>query len=130
MTDLQTRPAPMPRREAGRDAVKTSLAAAGLLAAIGVAASCALPVALGALGIGSAALIGIGMLVGPYQVPVLAAALACLMGAAFILWRQRQARVCTDATQCARPALDWISQIAIALALGLLALTFWIEPPL
>lgn len=130
MTDFRTPPVPSPVSEAGRDTAKTTLATAALVAAFGVASCCALPVALAALGIGSAALLGIAVLVGPYQIHMLSAALVCLAGAAFILWRQRRARACGAAGQCTRPALDWISHIAIALALGLLALTFWMEPPL
>jgi len=130
MTDLPSTSAPTAPREAGRDTAKTTLATGALLAAFGVASCCALPVALGAFGIGSAALFGIAVLVAPYQIYVLAAAVVCLVGAAFVMWRQRRARACAAAGQCTRPALDRISQIAIVLALGLLALTFWIEPPL
>jgi mercuric ion transport protein len=106
------------------------LAAGSLLAAFGVAACCALPVALGAFGIGSAALFGIAALVGPYQVHVLAAAVLCLLGAALVMWRQRHAQACGPTGPCTRLALDWLTRIAIALALGLLTLTFWIEPPI
>lgn len=130
MADLHTLRAPASPAAAGHDAAKTTLAAGSLLAAFGVAACCALPVALGAFGIGSAALFGIAALVGPYQAYVLAAAVLCLLGAALIMWRQRRARACGSTGSCTRPALDWLTRIAIALALGLLALTFWIEPPI
>lgn len=116
--------------EAKRDAAKSSLAAGALLAAFGVASCCALPIALAMFGAGSAALVGIGVLVGPYQVEVLAAAVACLFGTAFIMLRQRRARACSDAGTCARPLLDRFSKVAIVFALALLALTFWLEPPL
>jgi mercuric ion transport protein len=112
------------------DGTKTALAAAGLLAALGVASCCALPVVLGALGIGSTALFGVAVLVGPYQVYVLATAFVCLTGAGLVMWRQRRARACGIAGSCSRPAVDWGSRIAIALALGLIGLTLWIEPPL
>lgn len=130
MTDLRISSTPDPAKEVGRDAAKAALATTGLMAALGAAACCALPVALGALGIGSAALFGVAMLVGPYQRYVMIAAIVCLTAAAYIVWRQSRARACGVAGPCARPALDWISRIAIVMALGLLALTLWIEPPI
>lgn len=120
----------MPPADAGRDVAKTTLATGALLAAFGVASCCALPVALAALGIGSACLFAIAGLVGPYQLYVLAAAVICLLGAALLMWRQRRARTCGAAGPCSRPILDRITQVALVLAVGLLALTFWMEPPL
>lgn len=128
MADLHSAPTPPPA--AGHDAAKTTLAAGSLLAAFGVAACCALPVALGAFGIGSAALFGIAALVGPYQVYVLAVAVLCLLGAGLVMWHQRRARICATAGACTRPALDRLTRVSLALALGLLALSFWIEPPI
>jgi mercuric ion transport protein len=119
-----------PTTEARRDAAKTTFAAGALLAAFGVASCCALPLALGALGVGSAALVGIAVLVGPYQIQVLAAAVVCLFGAAFVMARQRRAMTCGSAGTATRPLLGWFTAVAIALALALLALTFWLEPPL
>ncbi|MGH7461677.1 MAG: mercuric reductase, partial [Longimicrobiales bacterium] len=69
-------------------------------------------------------------LVGPHQLHVLAAAIICLLGAAVLMWRQRRARACGAAGSRRRPILDRITQIGLVLALGLLALTFWMEPPL
>lgn len=119
-----------PASETGRDTAKTALAATGLLAAFGVAACCALPVALGALGLGSAGLFAVATVVGPYQLHALAAAVASLLGAGLIMWRQRRMGACGVAGTCAHPAIDWTSKLAVALGIGLLALTFWIEPPL
>jgi len=120
----------MPPAEAGRDVAKTTFAAGALLAALGVASCCALPLVLGALGIGSAGLVAVAALVGPYQVHVLAAAVTCLLGAAVLTWRQRRARACGAAGPCWRPIVDRLTQVALVLAVGLLALTFWMEPPL
>lgn len=114
----------------GRDTAKTILAAGGLLAAFGVASCCALPVALSLLGISAASLVGVGYLAAHYQRELLYGAVVCLGAAGFIMWTQRQARFCTPGATCARPMMDWGSKIAILLAVGLLALTFWIEPPL
>jgi mercuric ion transport protein len=116
--------------ETGRDAVKTIFAAGGLLAAFGVASCCALPVALSLLGISAASLVGIGYLAAQYQQELFYAAAICLGASAFIMVRQRRARVCASGTACARPMLDWGSKIALVLAVGLLVLTFWIEPPI
>jgi mercuric ion transport protein len=112
------------------DAAKTALAAGGLLAAFGVASCCALPLALSLLGISAVSLVGIGYLAAQYQRELLYAAVICLGGAAVVMWRQRRARLCVPGAVCARPTVDWGSKIALLLASGLLALTFWIEPPI
>ncbi len=130
MVDFHNTRASTPAADAGRDVAKTTLATGALLAAFGVASCCALPVALAALGIGSASLFAIAALVGPYQLEVLAAAVICLLGAAVLTWRQRRARACGTAGPPRRPILDRITQVALVLAFGLLALTFWTEPPL
>src|SRR5712691_2439151 len=116
--------------EKGRDAVKTLFAAGGLLAAFGVASCCALPIALSLLGIGAASLVGVGYLAAQYQQELFYAAAICLGTSAFVMVRQRRARVCAAGMACARPLLDWGSKIALVLAIGLLVLTFWIEPPI
>jgi mercuric ion transport protein len=116
--------------EARRDAAKTALAATGLLAAFGVASCCALPIALSLLGISAASLVGIGYLAAQVQQELFYAAVICLAAAAFIMWRQRRAARCLPGGACARPTLDWAGKTAMLLAIGLLALTFWIEPPL
>ena len=130
MADLHRTQGPRSATEAGCDAAKTTFATGALLAALGVASCCALPMALGALGVGSAALVGIAVLVGPYQIHVLAAAVICLFGSLFVMLRQRRARACGGAKAGTRPLLGWFTAVAIALALALLALTFWLEPPL
>ena len=116
--------------EKGRDAVKTALAAGGLLAAFGVASCCALPVALSLLGISAASLVGIGYLAAQYQQELFYAAAICLGASAFIMVRQRRARACAPGAACASPMLDWGSKVALVFAVGLLMLTFWIEPPI
>jgi mercuric ion transport protein len=119
-----------PPPESTRDAAKTVLAAGGLLAAFGVASCCALPVALSLLGISAASLVGIGYLAAQYQQELFFAAVICLATAAYVMWRQRRARLCSPGTACARPTVDWGSKIALLLAIALLGLTFWIEPPI
>ena len=119
-----------PATEARRDAAKTTFAAGALLAAFGVASCCALPLALGALGVGSAALVGIAVLVGPHQIQMLAAAVVCLFATAFVMVRQRRAKACSGMEVRTRPLLGWLTAVAVALAVALLALTFWLAPPL
>jgi mercuric ion transport protein len=119
-----------PSPETGRDTAKTVLAAGGLLAAFGVASCCALPIALSLLGISAASLVGVGYLAAQYQQELFFGAVICLGAAAFVMWRQRQAWLCTPGAACSRPTVDWGSKIALVLAVGLLVLTFWIEPPI
>lgn len=115
--------------EAGGEAAKTVFAAGGLLAAFGVASCCALPVALSLLGVSAVSLLGVGYLAAQYQRELLYAAVICVAAGGVIMWRQRRARACSPGISCAHPTLDWGSRIALVLAVGLLALTFWIEPP-
>jgi mercuric ion transport protein len=122
MTAQQKSPG-APARETSRDLAKTAFAAGGLLAAFGVASCCALPVALSMLGISAASLVGIGFMAAQYQQELFYGAVVLLAGAVVVMWRQRRT------IGCARPGLDWGSKVAIVLAVGLLVLTFWIEPP-
>lgn len=115
--------------DARGDAAKTVFSAGGLLAAFGVASCCALPIALSLLGVSAASLLGVGYLAAQYQRELLYAAVICVAAAGVIMWRQRRARACSPGISCAHPMLDWGSRIALVLAVGLLALTFWIEPP-
>jgi mercuric ion transport protein len=109
------------------DAAKTALAAGGLLAAFGVASCCALPVALSLLGIGAASLAGVGFFAAPYQRELFYASVLCMVAAGLVLWRQRRLRACASGADCARPAFDWLTVSALALALGLLGITFWVQ---
>lgn len=108
-------------------------AAGGLLAALGVASCCALPIALSVLGIGAASLAGIGFLAAPYQRELLLAATLCLVAFVFMSvrrWRQRSTGSCTIARTRTQVVFGWLGLAAIATSVALIALTFWIEPPL
>ncbi|MBN9091358.1 MAG: mercuric reductase [Reyranella sp.] len=118
------------RPETGKDLAKTLFAASGLAAAFGVASCCALPMALSLLGIGTASLVGIGYLAVQYQQELFYGAVLSLAAAAFVMWRQRRLQACSPDSACVRPFLNWGNKIAVVLAIGLLALTFWIEPPI
>ena len=89
-----------------------------------------MPVALSLLGIGAASLVGVGYLAAQYQQELFYAAAVCLGASALIMVRQRRVRSCAPGAACANPILDWGTRIALVLAIGLLVLTFWIEPPI
>src|SRR5882672_12067688 len=127
---IQNKDSLLASSEKGRDAVKIALAAGGLLAAFGVASCCALPIALSMLGISAASLVGIGYLAVQYQPELFYIAVICLAAAAVVMWRQRRRQARLPGAACAHPALDWVSSMALLLAVGLLVLTFWIEPPI
>jgi mercuric ion transport protein len=91
------------------------LAAGGLAAAFGAASCCALPVLLGAIGLGGAWLGGIALLAGPYQSWLLLAAATCLLVAGGLLWRSRAA-ACLPGAACGRPGLRLFTTITLALA--------------
>lgn len=116
--------------DAKQDTAKTALVAGGLVAAFGVASCCALPIALSMIGISAASLVGFGYFTAQYQRELFYAAVVCLGGAAFVTYRQSQMRACAPGSICERPALKWASALGIALAVGLLGLTFWIDPPI
>ena len=120
--------APAPR--VGLDAAKTTLAAGGLLAAFGVASCCALPIVLSVLGISAASLTGVGFLAAQYQRELFLLAIFFVGAAGFVMWRQRRARTCARGGSCSRPVVDWIAGIATVKAVALLALAWWIDPPL
>lgn len=112
------------------DLAGTVFAAGGFLAAFGVAACCALPLALSLLGISAASLVTVGMVTAPYQRELFYAAVVLVLGAAFVMWRRRRALACHPGTVCARPAFDRSSKAALLLATGLLVLTSWIDLPI
>ena len=91
------------------------LAAGGLAAAFGAASCCALPMLLGAIGIGSAGLGGIALLAAPYQGWLLLAAAASVLVGGGLLWRSRAA-ACVAGTECARPRLRLLTTLALTLA--------------
>jgi mercuric ion transport protein len=120
-------------QQSGNGMARIALAAGGFLAALGLASCCALPIALSMLGIGAASLVGIGFLAAPYQPELLAASLLCLAGVGFLSWRQWRARVtgaCAIERTRMQAVVAWLSLSFFLASVGLVALTFWIEPPL
>ena len=130
MMQAQERPVSRGQLDNGDGAAKAVFAVGGLLSAFGVASCCALPVALSLLGISAASLVGIGYFAAQYQRELFYVATACLAVAGFLMLRQRRTRVCASGGARSSRVLDWSSRLAVLLALALLVLTFWIEPPL
>ncbi|WP_235907607.1 mercuric transporter MerT family protein [Siccirubricoccus phaeus] len=88
------------------------LAVGGLLAALGSASCCLLPLGLFLVGV-SGAWIGNLTALAPYQPIFLAAALACLAGGFFAVYRKPKAAACAEGSYCARPASNRIAKVAL-----------------
>jgi len=124
---------PPPVADRQGEAAGTVLAVGGFLAAFGVASCCALPIALSTLGLSAASLVGIGYLAGQYQQALFYLAAGCLAGAGYLAYRQWRARTCGSCVAGSTRGhllVRWTGRGVILLAVGLLALTFWYEPPI
>lgn len=101
------------------------LAAAGLLAALGAASCCLLPLGLFLVGV-SGAWIGNLTVLAPYQPIFLAVALACLAGGLFAVYRKPKVAACAEGSYCARPASNRVAKVALwsATVLAVAALAF------
>ncbi len=110
---------PDPSRQKTTAAASVVLTTGGLLAAFGAAACCALPLFLGALGLGSAWLFRIAVVAAPHRVALLTIGVVALGLAAMLIWRQRTAP-CESGGWCARPRFRRITMLALALGIVLL----------
>jgi mercuric ion transport protein len=121
MTEPTINPSAGQTRQAGAAA----LTAGGILAGLGAAACCALPVMFATIGVGTASLLGIAAITGPYQGVLLAAAVASLAGAAILLWCGRAAAAaCAPGTACAPGgALRRTTLVGLAAGIMLLVLS-------
>ncbi len=123
MSDAFIKPAVTCRPATGSGPVL--LTVSGLAAAFGVASCCALPLLLTSLGLGTAWLGGIALLAAPHRPFLLAAAALCLLGGAFLFWRQqRTAAVCAQGAVCSRPAGRVTTTLGLLLGLVLLTLGY------
>ncbi|HWD57470.1 MAG TPA: mercuric reductase [Stellaceae bacterium] len=114
-----------PRRGIGSDTGVMLLAAGGLAAAFGVASCCALPILLGALGVGSAWLIAVAWLAAPHRLALLTVAVVCLVGGGgLLLWRRRAAAMCAPGAACGRPVITGLLTAALSLGAVLTVLGF------
>lgn len=88
-----------------------ALATSGVAVAFALAACCAIPILLAALGFGATWLVPLVSVTMPYTELLTAFSLAALAGSVFLVLRAR--RTCQPGDLCARPAFRW-SVIAAA----------------
>jgi mercuric ion transport protein len=120
MTDVSPvdRSPPEPPPKASGSALLTT---AGLAAAFGVAACCALPLLLTGLGLGTAWLGGIASLATPNRSLLLVIAALALAGGAILLWRQqRYAATCGPNGVCTPPIARFLTLVGLIVGAGLL----------
>jgi mercuric ion transport protein len=120
MSDLSDAPDDRPTRGVGA----VMLTTAGLAAAFGVASCCGLPFLLATAGLGTAWLGGFALMAAPHRTFLLAAATACLVGAATLLWQQRKVAVCAPGAICSRPAIRGATLVGLLVGLVLLYLGY------
>lgn len=108
-----------------RDKIKSTgalaLAASGAAAAFSLAACCAIPILLAALGIGASWLVPLVSATMPYTELLTAFSLAALLGSVFLVWRA--GRTCQPGDLCARPLFRWSVIVAVAIGGALLVLS-------
>ena len=103
----------------------TLFAATGFAAAFGAASCCALPVLLGSLGLGSAWLVSLAFLAGPYRPVLLAAAIVCLVsGGGLLLRRHQHALACAPGAACGRSVVTRLITGVLSLGAVLTVLGF------
>jgi mercuric ion transport protein len=103
----------------------TLFAATGFAAAFGAASCCALPVLLGSLGLGSAWLVSLAFLAGPYRPVLLAAAIVCLVsGGGLLLRRHQNAFPCAPGAACGRSVVTRLITGVLSLGAVLTVLGF------
>ncbi|MGG5889458.1 mercuric reductase [Falsiroseomonas sp. HC035] len=97
-----TEPTLTPSAGQARQAGAAVLTAGGILAGLGAAACCALPIMFATIGVGTTSLLELTAITGPYQGVLLAAAVVSLAAAAILLWRGRwAATACAPGAACA-----------------------------
>ena len=109
-------PAPPPKA-----AATTLLTFAGLGAAFGLAACCALPLLLISLGLSTAWLGGIASIAAPNRALLMVVAALTLGGGAVLLWRQqRHAATCGPNGVCTPPAVRVLTLVGLIIGVALL----------
>ena len=102
-------------------AATTLLTFAGLGAAFGLAACCALPLLLISLGLGTAWLGGIASIAAPNRALLMVVAALSLGGGAVLLWRQqRHAATCGPNGVCTPPAVRVLTLVGLIIGVVLL----------
>ena len=123
---MSLRPSPEPAAPGSvRETGALLLALGGLATAFGAAACCALPLLLGAIGVGTAWLGSIALIAAPYRLLLVLAALLSIGAGAALLWRQRVlARACAEGAVCGRPAVSRTATLMLSLGLVLAVLGY------
>ena len=99
----------------------TLLTFAGLGAAFGLAACCALPLLMISLGLSTAWLGGIASVAAPNRALLMAVAALTLGGGAVLLWRQqRHAATCGPNGVCTPPAVRVLTLVGLIIGVALL----------
>lgn len=98
---------PSTKTRAGISATAATLA--GLAAAFGAAACCALPLLFATIGLGTVWIGTVGLLAAPYRSAFLVLGAIGLMGGSLSLWRARRAAICSSGTICINPVLLWLT---------------------
>lgn len=127
MTDniRPTAPEPAPGHDTVHDGGALLLAAGGFAAAFGAAACCALPVLLGALGLGGTWLAAVAWVAAPHRILLLAIAVVCLAsGGGVLFWRRGRMVACPPGAACGRPAFTTLVTGVLSLGVILVALGF------
>jgi mercuric ion transport protein len=114
---MNTSTSPSRRRPTGAGTVM--LAAAGLLAGLATASCCALPILLASLGLGSAWLFRLAVVAAPHRTALLIIGAAAIATAALLLLRRRT-QVCETGALCAKPGVQIITSIGLAIGVILL----------
>lgn len=94
----------------------------GIVASVGAAACCALPLALASLGLGTAWLGSISPAVAPFRTPLLLIAAVLLSaGTARLIWQFRRVQVCPTDASCGKPAYRLLTAAGLVIGTTLLA---------
>ncbi len=119
MSDLAGKTSAIERPAVGSGAALFTLA--GLAAAFGLAACCALPLLLTTIGLSTAWLGGVALTTAPHRGALLAVGVFCLLGGAVLLWRQqRAAATCGPNGVCTPPAVRVLTFVGLLIGAGLL----------
>lgn len=121
---IETHKDSAPRLSPG--AAPAAFTGAGIAAAFGAAACCALPIILASAGLGTAWLGSVALVTSPYRTPLLILAAASLIVGAVLLWRQqRRAQTCAPGGICASPLTRILTFVGLIAGIVLLWLGYF-----
>ena len=106
-----------------RDWSGMALTIGGVGAAFAAAACCGLPIALGAVGLGSAWLFGLARVAAPHRIALLITASLLLAAGVIATWQQSK-RFCQDGRWCSRRSVKVATWAGLLVGVLLLALGY------